>query len=408
MASADAKPGPPPPAETPSRRSGLGLRHLMLAVVWVAIGLVILKDYWRPLLFLALTLGPIALIAGGIVVLVQRRKVQQDALLQVLAIGAERQMPLGPGLEAFAGLCGRPFRLRAQSLAYLLQNGVPLPEALANVPGVLTRPAALLACVGWSQGNLAGGLREAQASEANRRHYRAAFLPKLGYLGGVFLFMQFIGGFILYFIAPKFEAIFMDFGVALPEATKLTIRVGQVIGGSVLGPLLILAELAFLVYVPFAIFGFVRWEPPLAGVFLWRRDTAAVLRALAVGVEAGEPIPKGLALIESMYPRAGTRRRLARARVLVEQGTDWTDALHERGLIDSADAAVLESAQRAGNLAWALKTQADAHERRLGYRLQLWAELLFPIVVLLAGAVVAIVAVGYMMPLVSLISSLAR
>jgi type II secretory pathway component PulF len=408
MASASAKPDlPPPELPPPPRRSGLGLRHLMLLVVWAAIAMVILRDYWRPLLFLALTLGPIALVAGGIVVLVQRRKVQQEALLQVMALGAERGMPLAPGLEAFAGLCGRPFRLRAQALGYLLQNGVPLPEALANVPGVLSRPAVMLACVGWSQGNLAGGLREAQAAEANRRLYRGAFLPKLAYLGGVLLFMQFIGGFILYFITPKFEAIFVDFGVSLPEATVFTIKAGQFFGYTFVGPLLILAELAFLVYVPFALFGFVRWEPPFAGWLLWRRDTAAVLRAVAVGVEAGQPITKGLSLVEGMYPRAGTRRRLARARVLVEQGTDWTEALRQRGLIDAADAAVLESAQRAGNLAWALRTQADAHERRLGYRLQVWAELLFPAVVLLAGAVVAVVAVGYMMPLVSLIQRLA-
>jgi type II secretory pathway component PulF len=408
MAIANAKPGPAPPPPPPARRSGLSLRHLMLLVVWAAIGLVILRDYWRPLLFLVLTLGPIALVAGGIVVLVQRRKVQQDALLQVLAIGAERDMPLAPGLEAFAGLCGRPFRLRAQALGYLLSNGVPLPEALANVPGVLSRSAVMLACVGWGQENLAGGLREAQAAEANRRLYRGAFLPKLAYLGGVVLFMQIIGGFILYFITPKFEAIFADFGVALPEATVFTIKAGQFFSYTPVGPLLILAELAFLVYVPFAVFGFVRWEPPFAGLLMWRRDTAAVLRALAVGVEAGRPITTGMALLEDLYPRPGTRRRLARARVLVEQGTDWADALRQRGLIDGADAAVLGSAQRAGNLAWALRMQADLHERRLGYRLQFLAELMFPVVVLLAGAVVAVAAVGYMMPLISLITSLAR
>lgn len=406
MANASQKPGAPPPLAH-SWRSGFTLRRLMIIVLCAAITFALLRNFAIPILFLFLTLGPMVLVAAIVVILVQRRRVQQDALLHVLAIGAEQNMPLAPGLNAFAGLCGRSFRWRTQALGRLLQNGMPLPQALARVPGVLSRPAALLASVGWSQGNLAGGLREAQAAESNRRRFRGVFLPKLAYLGGMFLFMQMIGGFVLYSIAPKFQAIFADFGVNLPRATVLTIQVGHFLTGPFLGPILILTELFLLIYIPLLLLGVVRWEPPFSGWLSWRRDSAAVLRSLAIGVETGKPITDGLGLLGTLYPRGRIRRRLKRANEKVEQGADWLEALSQSGLIHQNDRAVLESAQRAGNLPWALRMQADAHERRLGYRLQIAAELLFPVVVLLAGACVALFAVGYMLPLIKLIGSLA-
>ncbi len=408
MASASQKPSaPPPPPSAPSRRSGLTVRRLMFIVLCSAIAFMLLREFAIPILFFLLTLGPLVLVAGIVVVLVQRRRVQQDALLHVLTIGAEQNLPLAPGLEAFAGLCGRSFRWRTQALGRLLQNGMALPEALARAPGVLSRPAALLASVGWSQGNLTGGLREAQTAESNRRQFRGVFLPKIAYLGGMILVMQLVGGFMLYFITPKFEAIFTDFGLALPQITLFTIQLGHFLGRAPLGPLLLLTELILLIYLPLLLFGVVRWEPPFSGWLSWRRDSAAVFRSLAIGVEAGKPITDGLGLLGTLYPRGRVRRRLKRASTLVEQGADWLDALGRHGLINHNDRAVLESAQRAGNLSWALRMQADAHERRLGYRLQIWAELLFPVVVLTAGLCVALFAVGYMMPLIQLISRLA-
>ena len=42
---------------------------------------------------------------------------------------------------------------------------------------------------------------------------------RFAYLGVVFLVMQMVIVFIMYFIIPKFEAIFNDFGIALPQVT---------------------------------------------------------------------------------------------------------------------------------------------------------------------------------------------
>lgn len=390
----------------PVRRT-LGLRHLMYAIVWIALLMVVLRDYKEAAGLMLLTLLPVALVAGTVAVVVARRSSQQEAALSVLAIAAEREMPLAPGVEALSEMCQGSYRLRVRGLSYLLQSGVPLPEALANVPGVIPRRSTVLACVGWSEGRLGPALRDAQAAETTRRLYSAAFLPKLAYLCALLIALQLIGGFVMYFIMPKFQAIFLDFGVTLPPTTRLVIWVSEVFASTPLLPLAMLVELLVLFSLPFSYFGLINWRPPGSDWFLWRRDTSSILRALAVTVDAEKPLTAGLALLADLYPVPRVRRKLARALVLAENGVPWIDALSRRGLIGRADAAVLEPAQRAGNLAWALRTLADTHERRLSYRLMAVSQLMLPVVVVLAGGVVALYAVGYFLPLITLIRSLA-
>ena len=76
------------------------------------------------------------------------------------------------------------------------------------------------------------------------------------------------------------------------------------------------------------------------------------------------------------------------------------------GLLRPVDAAVLASAQRVGNLAWALRETAAGGERRTGYWLQFCLQLLYPLLVLCVGGLVLSVAVAFFVPLVAIIEAL--
>ena len=68
---------------------------------------------------------------------------------------------------------------------------------------------------------------------------------------------------------------------------------------------------------------------------------------------------------------------------------------------------MLASAEAVGNLAWALAELAETAERRLAIRFQLVIQTLFPLVVVILGMVVFILATAYFLPLVDLIQNLA-
>jgi type II secretory pathway component PulF len=389
------------------RRFRFRLVHIMEVVVVVAL------LCWMAATGLALLLvgSLLLLIASGIgsVVLAYRRwTTQQDALLAVAAIAAEREMPLAPALAAFSEECGIVYRGEVFALAQYLAAGLTLPESLARLPGVFPRDAALLARVGWETGKLPAALRQAAASRSTLRPPWAAISSRIAYFLWVILVIQVIVSFMMYFIIPKFEAIFKDFGVPLPQVTAFVIMASHFLFkfSWVLVPL-VLAEVLLLLSWPFSFFGLEYFHVPGIDRLFIRRHTALVLRCLGWVVEAGRPLPWGIELLSRWYPTRWVRVRLERAAVDVAHGQDWTTALARQGLLGPADVALLESSRRAGNLAWALRETAEGGERRLAYRLQIAVDALFPMVVVALGVVVGLIAVSFFTPLVVLIGRLA-
>ncbi len=391
----------PPPILT------FGLRHLMFMVLAIAVGLAFFSQFWRPFLYFLGPLVVVAIVVGTVMVLLNWNRSHQETLLSILTIAAEERVPISTGVDAFAGLSGLWLRYKAERLARALEWGVPLPVALENHRGLLPSGSAALASVGWAQEALSLGLREALAAQANRRPYRATVTNRLLYLAAVLVGFSGINGFMMYWVLPKFRAIFDDFGITLPNLTQMAMEVSS-------NP--IIALLAVLIALPLPVgifvhvlsaFGFFPGGVPVLNWFVRGRHKAAVLRALAVTVDAQKPIVSGLDQMARYHPVRSTTRKLRRAIVRVEQGEDWTEALRGVGLIGGNDAALLASAQSAGNLSWALRTLADSQERRLGYHLELLSQALLPVIIVMIGALVGLTVVGYFLPLLTLMRSLA-
>jgi type II secretory pathway component PulF len=87
-------------------------------------------------------------------------------------------------------------------------------------------------------------------------------------------------------------------------------------------------------------------------------------------------------------------------------GHHWIASLWRSGLVGDADAGLLQASERAGNLAWALRTTADTRERRLAYRLRMLLEFLSPLVLLLIALGVGFIVISLFMPLIKIVETL--
>ena len=164
--------------------------------------------------------------------------------------------------------------------------------------------------------------------------------------------------------------------------------------------------LGMLFYAVARYLGWIQWDLPGLGRLARRNDTAVILDGLAVAAAQQRPVLEGIGALADAYPKRAVRLRLRRTVAEVESGGDWCEALFHQGLIRRADRAVLQAAQRVGNLAWALHEMADSNRRRLAYHLQALAQLLFPPAVLALGLIVMFVVVGMFLPLIALINRL--
>ncbi len=359
----------------------------------------------------ATVLGPLAIIGLPILIGVsvfiqtQGRRSEQAGLLWVLAVAAERSIPLAPGVEAYAQHARGAYRRRAHTLAALLLRGQSLGAALDWVPRVVPWDAPLLARAGELVGRLAAGLKEATTIRAQRHQGLRDVAGRVGYILVVLTAAQAIAGFLLYFIIPKFEAIFKDFGVDLPGPTQGLILVSHWVVG--FSPAISLFELGIGVCLLLALGGRGLQRFPLVGRLFRVQHKALVLRTLAIVIDGGGKLDQGFALMAESYPSGRVRKQIRRAAATSRTGASWTEALRWVGLISWADVGVLDAASRAGNLPWALRTMAEAGERRSAYRLQIGSHLAFVATLIGLGALVLAITVALFLPLVTLIERLA-
>ena len=390
------------------RGGGLTIRHLLVATVGFALVFALLKlfqNHLGVLIGLSIVFG-FTLLVGLSFTLSRRKAGFQDAFLELVAISRRTGLPLEIGLRAFSPQCGRSYGRRLVRLANTLETGVSLADAVAMTPGVLP----LEQRVSFRVAEFAGSRAEALERISRVRHSRLEALRPLVDMLLYYLVVTWqmftIGGFLAYFIAPKMEAIFKDFGLSLPPAFYMF----GVLTSGWFQPIMAnigLFVMVAMVYVPslfhsgrgMGFFGrFVPW--------LTTGERASVLRGLADTIRATKPVDECLLIFSEWSMRRQLRRRASNARRAMVSGTDWLEALRGEGLVRRDEMQLLRSAADVGRAAWALEQLADSMESRFWYRCKLTAQVATPAFTMLVGGLVFMVGLAFFTPLVDLIARL--
>ena len=90
----------------------------------------------------------------------------------------------------------------------------------------------------------------------------------------------------------------------------------------------------------------------------------------------------------------------------MQAGGDDLECLHRHGLLGKTDLALLQAARRNGNLAWAAGEMADSNRRRFIYRIYALLQVIFPVVIVAYGLLMAAISAAVFLPLVDLIRRL--
>jgi protein transport protein HofC len=368
---------------------------------------VLLPTVIPAIMFVAVVLAVVVTTTAG------RRRAAQGATLWHLAISVNKGLPLDEEVGALAdGFSGRT-RLRLDKLADLLSEGLSLPAALEGAPGVVPPSAVLAAQMGLESGTLGEALRDA-ATRYTTAH-RWGGLQSSSSPGVVFWYFLVlpniaisIVGFLMYWIIPKYKKIFEDFGLALPAITVTLIGASDFVVNYfyLFFPIWIL-PVVLLLYVgigPF--FGWTEFVPAFLGRWLQRFNSPDILKNLSRTIAAEFPLEQGLRTISEKHNFGRTRERVEQIRHGVEQGQNPWDAFAAARLINRRESSLLKSAEKVGNLPWALNQLAHSIDRRNSYRWQAFSELAQPAAVLLIGMTVLFICVAMFMPLIKMLHSL--
>jgi protein transport protein HofC len=376
---------------------------LLKIVGWVLVVVGLLGNLALMMAPLSIVWIPV-LIIGWTFIELKRRRVLQQALLETMAVSAERRLPLSPAVRAFAEDVGGRFGRRAAELATLLEVGETLPDALGQVDGLMPRDAMPSVRVGYRSGALARGLAQAAAMDDRQKELWGPFAAKMLYAAGLPCIACGSVLFTLVFVVRLYHQVLKSLGD--PPLPRLTLALLQLSDYLEVGwPFLALVA---GIFVFLFLYGVLRYlgvpllDLPGTGHMLRRQHTAAILENLALAVEHGHSLYGTIHALGKCYPKKAIRNKLNCVATDIENGIAWCESLRHRGLVGEADFAVLQSAERLGNLPWAMEETAKSNRRRLALRLKVLMQLLFPPVVLGFGAIVLFMVVAVFLPLLTI------
>jgi len=152
--------------------------------------------------------------------------------------------------------------------------------------------------------------------------------------------------------------------------------------------------------------GWGEFDIPYFGRCFRRLDLPGILRNLANTVASGQPLEDSLVVLNRNHRRKFIRNSTGQVLLKCQQGDDCWYAMKDAGLLNGHEVAVLRSAQRVGNLSWALEELAESIERRMSYRWLVVWEIAQPAVVLILGLGMGLLCVALFLPLVELLNNM--
>lgn len=334
-------------------------------------------------------------------------RAQRQSLLRLIAVATEENLPLGALIETWAEDERGVQKGRLRRLAKLLQAGTPLPDAVEEVPNVLTDEDVLDIRFDAQSGTLTGAVRaaleESKPAPTNRPN---RFRKTIIYCCTLVLLAVPIVTFLQLKIMPDFQKISVEFSLEPPEVVQWYLWMSMfVVNYWWLGALVLIGLLATLFsarpgrFVRHTVFGRLLRS-------LRELRAAEILQKLSVATRAGRPIPGALSTLARYHFDPVIRHKLLFVRNELEQGADVWLSMTAVGLLTPPEVALMKSAERVGNRSWILKQLADSKKRRTSRRLEKMADVFLPVMVLLIASFVLFQALTVFLPLTQFVYGL--
>jgi len=225
---------------------------------------------------------------------------------------------------------------------------------------------------------------------------------------------------IMYFVIPKFQEIFNDFNVKLPDLTLFLIAASKWIAGtsradqSVPGAIWVIAS-PFIIYFFFKILrktGFGRaatdWlvlRIPVIGGLVQKTTVARFTRTLGTLVAAGVPILEAITITKETSGNWVFEKALGQVHDSIREGETFAAPLRKSKVCDSIVVNMIDVGEETGDLDVMLMKIADNYDEEVDVAVASLLSLLEPFMVVILGTIVGGIVLALFLPLVSMIES---
>lgn len=206
-------------------------------------------------------------------------------------------------------------------------------------------------------------------------------------------------------VIPQFAAVFRGFGAELPLMTRILIGFSDFFVNW--WPLLLLVTVAAVITFWRWIntpAGRYRWDAfklrlPVAGKIVRKATLARFARSFALAARSGVPVIQGLSTVAMTVDNDWISEKVERMRDGVERGESILRAAIGTGAFTPVVLQMIAVGEESGAIDELMEEIADMYQNEVEYELKTLAQQIEPILIVMLGALVLVLALGIFLPL---------
>ncbi len=317
----------------------------------------------------------------------------------VQSLGAlERQVGEGPWRETIASIRGR------------VEEGEPLSQAMEAYSEYFDATYCSLVAAGESSGNLVEMLERLATLKQKQLKVRNTVIGAMVYPSLLIVLAVGVLVLLLTFVVPRFAGLFETLDVPLPTSTRVLVVLGEVFRSYWW------ALIGSVVAVTVGVRAWMRTpagtrtchtvilQLPQFGRIAKSFSTARITRLLGVLMEGRVPILDAMRLTRNAVKNVNYQDLIAKAEDLVARGEPIFSAFSDEWLISPSVCEAIRSGEQSGQLGKLLLTISDFLDEENDVVLRSLTSIIEPVILIVMGALVGLVAVSLFLPLFDLTS----
>ncbi|WP_316347580.1 type II secretion system F family protein [Desulfuromonas acetoxidans] len=294
-----------------------------------------------------------------------------------------------------------------------LESGRDLSGAMAAFPEVFPNLMTRMVQVGESSGNLEESFRQLGEYLEFEKLTREQIKAALRYPTFVIIAIGVAMTILSLFVIPTFEKVFAGLGADLPLPTKIIMGISHF--SVAYWPYLLVAVVVVFYLLRSYLRtekGTYRWDRyklklPIVGSILMRATLARFARAFAMGYGSGVPLVQALGYTARAIENSYLGEKLNEMRNQLERGDTLTRSAANLKIFTPLVLQMLAVGEESGSVDSMLLEVAGFYEREVEYDLKNLTSAIEPILIVIIGAMVLVLALGVFLPMWNL-SSLMR
>jgi MSHA biogenesis protein MshG len=291
-----------------------------------------------------------------------------------------------------------------------LEGGRDLAASFARHPDIFPRIYVSIVSVGEATGTLDKSFQRLTEYMAQEQDMRDRVKSAVRYPIIVMITIVLAMVFMSTFVIPKFAPVFAQLKTGLPLPTRLLLGSSAAVRDY--WPYT-LGCLALLVYgarrYVATIDGRMRWDRfklrvPVLGKLMYEATLSRICRSMAISLSAGMPMTQTLAVIARSSGNVYMSEKIQSLASNVERGDSLHRAASASGLFSPLVLQMISIGEETGALPELLDEAAGFYEREVDHTLKNLSASIEPILIVVVGGMVLVLALGIFMPLWEVIS----